>query len=115
MCPNSNALATEEPTTIPTEQPTNTLSAEMPTKRPITVPSCVASATAAAFYNNQCSDPDGCVFIKDQTLRATTTDCYSSCQAGYSGSTCYGCIYDSSIGQSCILLLGKPFAPPCLP
>lgn len=78
-----------------------------------TIGSCVASA-GGNFYTTNCADTDGCTFVKDTTLRPTTADCLSACTAGYSGSTCYGCVYDSA-NQYCVLLLGQPYQPPCVP
>lgn len=100
-CPQTSPKPIANVTLSPTAQPTPS------------GPHCVSSASAS-FYSNNCADADGCVYIKDTTLRPTNADCLGTCNAGYSGSTCYGCVYDPN-SQYCILLLGKPYAPPCIP
>lgn len=87
---------------------------DFPTRIPTVSPSLCPQAAGANFYFTNCGSVIGCVFIKDANLRASDADCAASCTAGYSGSTCYGCLYDPTT-QGCVLLVSEPYNPPCTP
>lgn len=109
----STSASTLEATAAPTSQPT-----AAPTSQPTHAPStrrqqCTENSIDGTYYPDNCIDPDGCVFILDPTIRTTNAACDASCTAGYSGSVCYGCLYNA-LTSKCVLLLGKPFAAPCV-